>query len=169
MAEEHVVIPKERYQRMMDQLAGKKTQIINEEPKTRNNNFNSDDDDADVNEDDDKWSVPSTESIYDINDDNSKDSTPRTREDVTSHDTKNTEGKNVLSDKNITKLTPPGITPAELEQLAERAKKVKKRPKKVLTQKKGIKKTVLKKLPNKNSTSNKRSLALIKKHWQIMK
>ncbi|NJL55210.1 hypothetical protein HC928_08500 [bacterium] len=152
MAEEHVVIPKDRYQRMLDQLAEKKQhdtaepmeKTQNEDPITEKNNT----DDSDVQD-------------------------ARDRDDILDEFQKKEE-----KEENMTEVghVPPGITREELKTLIRATKTSRKKIKKTTPQRKEKKskikaRVIVQKhsyIPQR-SRNSKKTIALIKKNWQSMK
>ena len=150
MAEEHIVLPRERYQRMLDQLAEKKQDHDQAEGSDRQQEENS-------------ASNKDTPSPTDVATSSSEDSSDsiRTRDDVTGNET----DRHTSSD-----ISPPGITPEELKKLvhSKQNKNVKSRPPgHSLAAKKGN----ISKSPRSVTTSKTKrkmtpkSLAQIKKNW----
>lgn len=146
MAEEHVVVPKERYQRMLDQLAEKK-KLEQSEPE---------DDDIraeDTAEGGTKEKVPNNPTPSHEKNDHPM---PRSRDDVTTP---------TLDHKDT--FDPPGITPQQLKEFVNVKKNLKNKKKQEgLLKRRKKSPNVLKKVNKKHSHS---SLQKIKKNWLNIK
>lgn len=139
MAEEHVVIPKERYQRMIDQLAEKKKF---EQTKLEDDHKNAEDTtEPDHKEKKRRLNTPDNEK--------SDHTIPRSREDITEQD------------DNVHVFEPPGITPERLNELVNvKSKNVKKKKKQDTVAKR--RKDVIKK-------HSRSSVQKIKRNWLKLK
>lgn len=154
MAEEHVVLHKERYQRLLDQLNEKKKHdtIEEEEEEEEDNKANPHNPSSEQNtsvrkNSSDALSVPSTQGGPE---------NQRTRDDV------------VFTPQSATP-EPPGITPHELHRLVQtKNNRVKKNYKKG-PQKKTLKSITPLTSSKETKKQQKKTLNLVKKNWALMK